>query len=111
WRNTDWIKASLRSKNFDSFKVYVIKCWNDEEEFQKIGRTFTTVKHRFLNKKINMPYNYEILKEFIFDEGKDAFDYENELKRTYKNYKYTPKITFKGSGECFKLSPSALCSL
>ena len=39
WTYSNWIKSSKTSKKFDSFKVYILKCWNDEEEFYKIGRT------------------------------------------------------------------------
>lgn len=100
WRITCWQKAGERSKNFDSFKVYVIKCWNDEEEFYKIGRTYVKTNIRFRNKTL-MPYNYEIIKEIIFDNGAGAFDKETELKRLNKEFKYLPKIEFGGMHECF----------
>lgn len=100
WNITNWERAGERSKNFDSFKVYVIKCWNEEEEFYKIGRTFLKTNRRF--KCISrMPYNYEIINEFIFETAKGAFDKENELKKLNKKFKYLPKIKFDGMYECF----------
>lgn len=104
WNINAWQKTADRSKYFDSFKVYVIKCWNYDEEFYKIGRTFTSVSQRFRCKNF-MPYRYEVLHEFIFNTAKEAFDKETELKRQYKEFKYTPKIKFDGMHECFsKLS-------
>lgn len=100
WTVSSWDKAAERSKNFDSFKVYIIKCWNDNEEFYKIGRTFTTTKHRFRRNRL-MPYNYEIIKELIFDNAKDAFYKEMELKNKNKKFKYIPNIKFEGMYECF----------
>lgn len=99
WSQKDWIKTSETSKYFDSFKVYVIICWNGEEKFYKIGRTFKKTKIRFIPSK--MPYNYEVLKEIVFDTAKEAFDKENELKRIHERYKYIPEIKFNGMYECF----------
>lgn len=100
WTLSNWDKASKASKNFDSFKVYIIKCYNKNESFYKIGRTFTTTKYRFKSKS-SMPYDYEIVKELIFDNAKDAFNKEVQLKKQNKQNKYIPNIFFKGSKECF----------
>lgn len=100
WNITNWNNAAKKSKHFDSFKVYIIRCWNEEEEFYKIGRTFLKTSRRFYSKK-GMPYKYEILNEIIFDNAKDAFDKENYLKRENKENKYIPLIKFHGMYECF----------
>lgn len=100
WDVCNWENASKTSKNFDSFKVYVIRCWNDNEEFYKIGRTFTTVKRRFRGHSV-MPYRFEIISEYIFNTAKDAFCREIDLKRKNLNNKYVPKIKFNGMHECF----------
>ncbi|HWL22317.1 MAG TPA: GIY-YIG nuclease family protein [Ureibacillus sp.] len=100
WNITSWQKKAEQAKNFDSFKVYIIKCWNENEEFYKIGRTYNTIKRRFTG-KYNMPYNYEVLKEIIFHNAKDCFDKENELKLLHKNFKKIPSIKFNGMNECF----------
>ena len=100
WRLNDWKKAAEKSKNFDSFKVYIIRCWNEEEEFFKIGRTFVTVKLRF-SANFYMPYNWEIMKE-IKGDSESIFDLEKELHRKNKHLKYLPKIKFKGLQECYK---------
>lgn len=101
WRVTDWEKSANKSIHFDSFKVYIIKCWNDNEQFYKIGRTYRKVKNRFAGKQ--MPYNYEIIKEIVFKTAKDAFNKETELKRLHKSNKYIPNICFGGMHECYSL--------
>lgn len=100
WSVSNWNKSAKKSKWFDSFKVYIIRCWNDEEEFYKIGRTFLTTKRRFRNVAA-MPYNYSIIKEFVFDDHILAFNKEIELKALHKKFKYKPKIRFNGMNECF----------
>ena len=84
WSVSNWDRASKKSKWFDSFKVYIIKCWNDDEEFYKIGRTFLETSRRFRNKNL-MPYKYGVIKEIIFDNARDCFNTENYLKRLNKS--------------------------
>lgn len=99
WSTSNWIDSAVNSKNFDSYKIYIIKCWNDEELFYKIGRTFLKVSQRF-SRKASMPYKYEIL--FSFSLGaKEIVKLESELKMINKNNKYIPKIFFNGMHECF----------
>lgn len=98
WTLTNWIKCANNKKSFDSFKVYIIKCWNEDEEFYKIGRTFLKVHQRFYGKA--MPYNYEVLK--IIEGTADYIFYlELELKKINKVNKYTPLLNFGGKEECF----------
>ena len=33
WNYTTWIRKAKTSKHFDSFKVYILRCWNENEEF------------------------------------------------------------------------------
>ena len=97
WTLTEWKKAGEISKRFDGFKVYIIKCFNEDEEFYKIGRTYLSVKYRFIG---NLPYNYTVLNE-IRGEAREIFKLESKLKRENKEFKYKPKIEFGGMYECF----------
>jgi len=99
WSYNAWSKAGQTSKYFDSYKVYILKCWNEKEKFYKIGRTFLKTKRRFRSKK--MPYNYKILYEFIDQNAKFICKLENKLKKENKNNKYKPCISFEGMYECF----------
>lgn len=98
WSISNWIKSAEKSKNFDSFKVYIIELYDEStnERFFKIGRTFLKIKSRLLK----VPYKYNIL-HFFEGSAKEMFDLEVELKRNNKEYKYTPKKEFGGQFECF----------
>lgn len=102
---TGWWKNSQKSKLFDSFKVYIIKCWNETEEFYKIGITFLSMKKRF-DSKNRLPYNWEIINLFEFKEltkenCDKCYDLEKELQKVNKENKYTPLLMFGGNTECF----------
>lgn len=46
--------------------LYLIKCWNDEEEFFKIGITAQSVRSRFIRER-DMPYNYILVEQLTSD--------------------------------------------
>lgn len=99
WSYEAWDRAGKISKYFDSYKVYVLECWNDTEHFYKIGRTFLKTERRFRSNKL--PYNYKILQEFIDNDGKFVCNLEKNIKNSNKNHKYKPNIPFEGMYECF----------
>lgn len=80
--------------------AYIIRCWNDAEEFYKVGITMRTVKKRFAEAR-TMPYQYEILALRQSYDANSIYDLENELLRKYKKYFYIPLLYFKGETECF----------
>lgn len=100
WSHSGWIEHSIKSKNFDSFKVYVIICFNGDEKFIKIGRTFTTLEERFKGSS-QLPYDYYIVKEIICNDGKECCLLEDKLKSILKDFKYIPLKDFGGKFECF----------
>lgn len=100
WAFSKWSEYALKSKYFDSYKVYIIRCYNDDESFYKVGKTFRNLKNRFAGKN-NMPYKYEVCNIFTFEDGVAACEKEVELKRILREYRYAPKIEFKGMYECF----------
>lgn len=107
WTDSDWYNKALTSKNFDSFKCYIIRCYGDNEEFYKIGKTFRTLKDRFTKHKERMPYDYEIIKVFEFKElnlesAKEISKMERVLKNQNKGQEYIPKHNIRGKFECFK---------
>ena len=99
WSLSHWIKKSKVSKNFDSYKVYIIKCSSDDESFIKIGRTYTSLNYRFKSEE-SLPYKFETIK-LIKGDAFHIFKLESKLKRLCKNNSYIPKRSFKGMYECF----------
>ena len=102
WTDTLWQNAADRSKNFDSFKVYIVRCWDDNEEFYKIGKTFVTIKERF-NNRMSLPYEYELIEYFTFKDSKNASSFERHLQKHNRTYRYLPEKYFGGYHECFTL--------
>lgn len=90
----------IKKANGRECTFYTLKCFNDTEEFYKIGRTVNSVKVRYCNKK-SMPYNYEIVSE-IKGEAGEIWDLELMEKRKLKKYNFQPHTSFGGSAtECF----------
>lgn len=100
WSYSSWENRAKASFNFDSYKVYVIRCYSEHESFLKIGKTFTTIQKRFSEE--SLPYKYEIIKEYIFENGKDCSNFEKELHKKYKTLQYYPLTDFPGCYECFE---------
>lgn len=98
WTKT--IFKDLCNKNNEGLGIlYILRCFNEEEEFYKIGITSDSVKRRY-DSKGKMPYEYEIIKELELDPIK-IYNLENKILRSLKSYQYKPKIYFGGETECF----------
>lgn len=79
--------------------VYTIRCFDDNEEFYKIGITTRSTKKRFCGKQA-LPYSYKVIHE-IETSLYDAVFIEDELHELNKKYSYVPNIKFGGYTECF----------
>ena len=99
WSLTNWKNKGEISNKFDSFKVYIVRCFNENEEFFKIGRTFNSVNNR-LKTSSSLPYTFEIIKTYE-GEAKEMFKLETKLKKMNKKNKYIPNLKFDGMFECF----------
>jgi len=99
WSYSLWEQKGLKSVNYDSFKLYIIECWDDNERFYKIGKTFKSIQKRFKGSK-HMPYQYKVIK-FIEGDARYISELELELKNSNKENSYLPKKEFNGRYECF----------
>ncbi len=98
WTYTAWSKAAPGNPGI----LYVLRCWNDDEEFYKIGITCQSKVGARYHNRLRMPYNYEIVEEIVSDDRKYIYKLEKKLKRNHKELAYEPKISFDGSkSECF----------
>lgn len=101
WSLTDWENKLNKTPNAKPI-LYVIKCYNDEESFIKVGITMRSIKKRFCNKTL-MPYNFKTLLE-ITELPNIIFNTEIEIKQELKTEKYKPLTKFSGWNECFDVS-------
>lgn len=101
WNYSSWEKKGGESKRFDSFKLYIIRCTdkNNNEVFYKIGKTFLKVSQRFPSKYI-LPYDYEVI-DIIIGSSRFISELEHEYHNHNKEFKYLPKLQFQGMNECF----------
>lgn len=79
--------------------LYVLKCYNNNEVFYKVGITSSRIGRRFAG-SVAMPYNYEVIKNLKLDPDL-VYDTENKILRDLAGFKYEPKISFGGETECF----------
>lgn len=100
---TDWVNKFNIAKGDKQAIVYIIKCFDDNEEFIKIGKTFRNTGERLgRNPGKKFPYYYKEIS--IFEDSPDnIYKLEKDLHREYKEYKYTPLKFFKGQSECFNI--------
>lgn len=82
--------------------LYVLRCFNDEESFIKVGITGKGIESRYRGQQA-MPYQYEVLNEYNGTPD-EVWNFEKLLGRLFrKDFGYRPKIRFKGSMyECYK---------
>lgn len=102
WSYSEWEIAGKNSCNFAGYCLYIIKCFNEEETFIKIGKTFIGVNNRY-SSKYHMPYQYTVLQEH-YGSATYISELENTLKLRYKEFSYSPYIQFPGYSECFDIS-------
>jgi hypothetical protein len=100
YSKSQWIKVCNNSENCIPL-VYIIRCYNDDEEFIKIGITSRSIYDRF--KYGMLPYSYEVIKE-IKGSPDFVYDKEKELHKLYYKDKYKPFKYFGGNTECFNIN-------
>jgi hypothetical protein len=99
-RGNYWIKDKWVSIcNERDATLYFLRCFDENENFYKVGITVNKIKERFAGNTI--PYNYEVLLE-IKDSPEIIHDLESFYKKKLNKYRYKPKKVFAGSKyECF----------
>ncbi len=80
--------------------LYYLKITTDTNQvLYKIGITNRTVNERFNLTDLS---KIEIVKQKVYENGQDALDWENKLKRKYKEYRYQgPNVLESGNTELF----------
>ena len=95
WSRTQWINFCNRKKKIDPL-VYIVRMYDSNEEFVKIGITSKSIRQRFSK----IPYEYEVIKE-IKGSPLFVYDKEIELHRKFVKYRKRPLKSFKGEFECY----------
>ena len=91
----------VKAKYNDKSNLYILRCWNNDEVFYKVGITCRTVQKRYPNKRA-MPYQYEINK-IVSGDAEFIWHLEKRITRLLRKYKYKPEIDFAGKTECYSV--------
>lgn len=88
WKYSDWKLSAEKSKNFDGYKVYIVKLNDTEtgETFFKIGKTFVKLVQRFKN----IPYQITLLRSYNFVCAKECSEFETSQKRPINHIDILP---------------------
>jgi len=97
WSRSQWVDFCNKKKNCTP-TVYIVRLFNNDENFIKIGMTSRTTQERMLK----IPYEYEILKEF---KGSALFVYDKEIElhQLCSKFKYNSIKDFDGNRECYSI--------
>ena len=98
WTDTKWKEQATKSNQFQDFKLYIVKIFNDEESFVKVGKTFVSFDKRFSD--ISQYYHYKVLHTVTAD-ADTICKLERRIIHNNKGYRYVPKTQFNGHTECF----------
>jgi hypothetical protein len=96
-----WALSRWMEKCKNKFpKFYILKCYNQDEEFIKIGITSNDIKKRYPG-KYQMPYNFKVIYEKI-NNIEYVYKLEKFIKKNMKNNIYKTKLNFNGMHECYE---------
>lgn len=95
----------LRFKNSPSLKdkpgvLYVVRIWNDTEQFLKVGITVESLEKRFSSLKGLAGYEHEVVATTART-AYEVFLLEQDIKAKMKKKKHRPEHKFPGHTECF----------
>ncbi len=91
-------------ENTGDLRLYVVRLFDENEEFIKVGVTSTSISRRMGG----VPYKYEILIDEIM-KYKEALDVEKVCQESINQYK--PLIHFGGHTECFEYNNGVLTTI
>ena len=86
-------------------KLYILKMYDKNEVFTKIGITAKSVSERY--ERCKLPYNIEIVNEFDMT-LLDAFNMEQTILIEFSKDQYRPNKYFGGYSECIKYSQNII---
>lgn len=87
--------------------LYLLRLFNEKEEFYKIGVTGYSVEHRYPACMLS-GYSYEILAQHTSTDAARIYDWEQSILNTFAHLKYIPTQPFGGASECFSSAEEIL---
>jgi hypothetical protein len=81
--------------------LYLIRLFNEGEEFYKIGVTKRSVPARYRSVQMRGGYDFELLALHTSLNSKAVSEWEQSILETFAHLRYRPKQPFGGATECF----------
>ena len=100
WSYTKWSLVGAKSKRFESYKVYIVELWDEEERFFKIGKTFEKISNRFARSRLPF-YEWRVIKIIESEDAAFISKLEKQMQKYNIQYRYLPRKKFGGHTECF----------
>lgn len=102
-------KGGRPKKSDDKTRVYLLRCYDEKEQFLKIGVTTSTIASRYsssIGGNATLPYKYDVLVDEVCETSL-AISIEKAIKSSFRTY--DPQIQFRGCVyECFDISNIAM---
>lgn len=92
-------KGFLKNCKNNEGTLYIISCYDEKENFYKIGITSKSVFERFNDNK-SLPYEYKSILVFK-STAETIYDLEKKLHKINYDKKYQPLKKFNGCQECY----------
>lgn len=101
-------KESAKSRRLTSgTQLYVLKFYNDDEEFLKIGITDSSIGRRYSSSGeggSKVGYKFDILYQYFqFENGISVIDLEGKIRLKFNSNSYIPSKKFGGYTECYDI--------
>ncbi len=107
YKPADYSNINRIQENKYKKYFYVIRLFNEEESFYKVGVT-DLVERRL--RDYALVYKAELVfLESKLDSPTFAYDMEQKIIKEFENYKYIPKKYFSGYSECLTIDPIPFC--
>ncbi|MGI4736114.1 MAG: hypothetical protein ACRYG7_13135 [Janthinobacterium lividum] len=88
--------------------LYMLRIFNDTEQFYKVGVTLHTVKWRYRASAALANYSYEIVAQHHSYNAVRVHEWEQSILETFADLRYKPRQRFGGDTECFSSADEIL---
>jgi hypothetical protein len=100
-------KESGKVRRLAAPQVYVLRFYNSEEEFIKVGITDLSVGRRYSSSGdggSKLGYKFDILHQYFPKENESLTEIESMIAVKFKEHSYCPMKKFGGHMECYNIS-------
>jgi len=98
-------KESAKARRLIGTQLYVLKFYNDNEEFIKVGITDSSIGRRYSSSGdggYKLGYKFDIIYQYFEDSNIiSVLELESKIRQKFGHNKYSPSHNFAGHMECY----------